>query len=76
LVTRLKTFGGPVLDGDVLDLGALEGDELDDRGVQGGGLELGGGAAFDVMHIGTLVSNDERALELTHVFRINTEICL
>jgi hypothetical protein len=38
---EVEDVGGPVLDGDVLDLRALERDELDDRGVQGGGLELG-----------------------------------
>jgi hypothetical protein len=42
---------GPVLDGDVLDLGALERDELDHGAVQRGGRELRGGAALHVGHL-------------------------
>ena len=66
----------PVLDGDVLDLRALEGDKLDDCGVQGGGLEFRRGAAFHVHQLGTLVGDDERALELAEVLRVDAEVGL
>ena len=73
---EVEDVGRPVLDGDVLDLGALEGDELDHGGVEGGGGELGGGAALHVGDLGALVGDDEGALELAEVFRVDAEVGL
>ena len=44
--------------------------------VQGGGLELRRGAAFHVHHLGALVGDDERALELAEVLRVDAEVGL
>jgi hypothetical protein len=67
---------GPVLDGDVLDLRALEGDEFDHGAVQRGGGELRRGAAFHVGDLGAFVGDDEGALELAEVFRVDAEVGL
>src|SRR6478735_1423170 len=67
---------GPVLDGDVLDLRALERDEFDHGAVQRRGGELRGGAALHVNDLGTFVGDDERALELPEVFRVDAEVGL
>ena len=73
---EIKHVVGPVLDGDVLDLRALEGDELDYGGVEGGGGELRGGAALHVGDLGALVGDNEGALELAEVFRVDAEVGL
>src|SRR5207237_2331043 len=62
--------------GDVLELRALERDELDDRAVQGGGVEFRRGAAFHVSQLGTFVANYKRALELAKVLRVDAEVGL
>ncbi len=66
----------PVLDGDVLDLRALHRDEFDHRAVQRGGLEFRRGAAFHVHHLGAFIGDDERALELAEVLRVDAEVGL
>src|ERR1019366_7150577 len=66
----------PVLDGGVGDARAGQGDELDDRGVQGVGRVDRRRAALDVVDLRTLVGDDERSLELTHVLSVDTEIRL
>ena len=66
----------PVLDGDVLDFRALERDQFDHRAVQRRRLELRRGAAFHVHDLRALVGDDERALELAEVFRVDAEIGL
>ena len=66
----------PVLHGDVLDLRALERDEFHHRAVQGGRVELRRGAAFHVGHLGAFVGDDQRALELAEVFRVDAEVSL
>ena len=66
----------PVLHGDVLDLRALQRDEFDHRAVQRGGLELRRGAAFHVHHLRAFVGDDERALELAEVLRVDAEVGL
>jgi hypothetical protein len=52
------------------------GDELDHRGVQGVAGVRRGGAALDVVHVRALVGDDERALELAHVLRVDAEVGL
>ena len=66
----------PVLDGDVLDLGALQGDEFDHGAVQRRRLEFRRRAAFHVHHLAAFIGDDERALELAEVFRVDSEIGL
>ena len=57
----------PVLDGRILDLGVVERDQLDHRGVELVLVARGRRAAFEVAHIGALVGDDQRALELAGV---------
>ena len=66
----------PVLHGDVLDLRALHRDQLDHRAVQRGRLEFRRGAAFHVHHLRAFIGDDERALELPEVLRIDAEVGL
>ena len=66
----------PVLDGRVRDPRSFERNELDHRGVQGVGRVHRSGASFDVVHLGTDVSDDQRALELAHVLGIDPEVGL
>ena len=66
----------PVLHGGVAHAGVLLDDDLDDGRVQ---RVLGpdrGGAALDVVHVGALVRNDQRALELAHGRRVDAEVGL
>ena len=37
---------------------------------------MGGGASLDVVDVGVLVGDDERALELAHVLRVDAEVGL
>ena len=74
LVTKLKmpprpcgVARIPVLDGRVLDLGVVERDQLDHGGMQLVLVAHRRGAAFEVAHVGALVGDDERALELAGV---------
>ena len=66
----------PVLDGRVGDAGRRLDDDLDDRGVQRVGGVHGRRAALDVVHLGALVGDDQRALELAHVLRVDAEVGL
>src|SRR4051812_40229817 len=66
----------PVLHGRVADAGARLGAQLDDRGVQRVGAVRRGSAALDVVHVGALVGEDQRALELAHVLRVDAEVGL
>ena len=66
----------PVLDGRVADLGALLGDDLDDRHVERvGGIDRGR-AALDVVDLRALVDDDERPLELAGVLAVDAEVGL
>ena len=64
----------PVLDGRVLDLGIVQRDQLDDRRVQLVLIAHRRGAAFEVGDVRPLVRDDQRALELAGIFRVDAEI--
>lgn len=66
----------PVLHGAVADVGAGQGDEFDDGGMQRIGRVGRGCAAFDVVDAAAFVGDDQSALELPHVLRIDAEIRL
>ena len=66
----------PVLDGGVAAAPAALDHDLDDRGVQRVGGVDRRGAALDVVHVRVLVDDDERALELAHVLRVDAEVGL
>ena len=66
----------PVLDGRVAAAGVLLHDDLDDRGVQRVRLVDRRGAALDVVHVGALVGDDQRPLELAHVLGVDPEVGL
>ena len=73
---EIENVRRPVLDGDVLDLRAFQGDEFHDGGVQRRGLEFRRGAAFHIHHLGAFIGDDESALELAEGFRVDAEIGL
>ena len=64
----------PVLHGRVLDLGVVERDQFDHRGVQLVLVAHRRGAAFEIAHVGALVGDDQRALELAGVLLVDAEI--
>src|SRR5690606_38312186 len=64
----------PVLDRRVLDEGVVMGDELDHRRVQLVLVALGRRAALEVAHLAAGLGDDQRALELTGVARIDAEV--
>ena len=64
----------PVLDGRILDLGVVERDQLDHRGMELVLVAHRRGAAFEIAHIGALVGDDQRALELAGVALVDAEI--
>ena len=66
----------PVLHGRVADPRARLGDQLDDGGVQRVRAPHRGGAALDVVHVGALVGDDQRPLELAHVLGVDPEVGL
>ena len=66
----------PVLDRRVAAAAAFLDDDLDDRGVQRVGRVDRRRAAFDVVHVRVLVDDDQRALELAHVLRVDAEVGL
>ena len=66
----------PVLDGRVAATPALLHDDLDDRGVERVGRVDRRRAALDVVHVRVLVDDDQRALELAHVLRVDAEVGL
>ncbi len=66
----------PVLHGRVADPRARLGDQLDHGGVQRVRRPHRGGAALDVVHVGALVGDDQRPLELAHVLGVDPEVGL
>ena len=70
----LGVAGVPVLHGRVLDLGVVEGDELDHRRVELVLVAHRGGAAFQVADVGPLFGDDEGPLELAGVGGIDAEV--
>ena len=81
LVTKLKmpprparVARIPVLDRGILDLGVVEGDKLHHRGMQLVLVAHRRGAAFEIAHIGALVGDDQRALELAGIALVDAEI--
>ena len=73
---QVEDVVGPVLDGRVGDPGRRLDDDLHDGGVQ----RIAGvdrrRAALDVVDLGALVRDDQRALELAHVLGVDPEIGL
>ena len=66
----------PVLDRRIADLGTRQRDDLDDRGVERVRGVDRGRAALDVVDLGALVDNDQRALELAGVLAVDPEVGL
>src|SRR3954451_20226426 len=66
----------PVLDRRVPAAGVLLDDDLDDGRVQRVAGVDRGGAALDVVHVGTFVDDDQGPLELTHVLGVDPEVGL
>src|SRR5947199_389469 len=66
--------GIPVLDRGVLDLRVVKGDQLDDRGVELVRVSDRGRAAFEIADVGAFVRDDEGALELAGVLRVDPEV--
>ena len=73
---EVEDVARPVLHGRVADARARLGDQLDDGGVQRVRRVRRRGAALDVVHVGALVGDDERPLELAHVLRVDAEVGL
>ena len=67
---------GPVLDRRVAAAGVLLDDDLDHGRVQAFGGVHRGRAAFDVVHAGPFIDDDQRPLELAHVLGVDAEIGL
>jgi hypothetical protein len=66
--------GIPVLHGRVLDLGVVQRDQLDHRGMQLVLVAHRRGAALEIADVGALVGDDQGALELPGVWRVDAEI--
>ena len=66
----------PVLDRRVAAARVLLDDDLDDRAVQRVARVDRRRAALDVVHVRALVDEDQRALELAHVLRVDAEVGL
>ena len=64
----------PVLDGRVLDLGVVERDQLDHRGVELVLVAHRRGAALEIGDVGALLGDDQRPLELAGVPLVDAEI--
>ena len=73
---QVEDIVGPVLDGGVGDASRRLHHDLHNRGVQRIRGVGRGRAALDVVHLRTLVGDDQGALELTHVFRVDAEVGL
>ena len=67
---------GPVLDRRVATAAVLLHDHLDDGRMEALGRVHRGGAALDVVHVGPLIDDDQRPLELPHALGIDAEIGL
>ena len=76
LVTRLKTLLTQFWTVMYWIFAPLQRDEFDHGAVQRRGLELRRGAAFHVHDLGAFVGDDERALELAEVLRVDAEVGL
>ena len=72
--TAVLVAGVPVLDGRVLDLGVVQRDQFDNGGVKLVLVTHRRRAAFQIGHIGPLVGDDQRALELSGVRGVDAEI--
>ncbi len=59
--------GIPVLHRGIFDLGIVERDQLDHRGVKLVLVALGRGAAFEIADVSAFVGDDQRALELARL---------
>jgi hypothetical protein len=70
-LSQVENVRSPILNGDVLNLRALECHEFDDSAVECWGIELRRGAAFHVSTSEPFIGNDECALELAEVFRVD-----
>ena len=66
----------PVLDGRVAATATRLDDDLDHRRVQRVALVDRRGTALDVVHVGALVDDDQRPLELAHVLGVDPEVGL
>ena len=66
----------PVLHGGVTHTGVRLDEDLHHAGMQRVGGVDRRGAAFHVMHVGAFISDDQRAFELSHVRRVDAEVCL
>ena len=64
----------PVLHGGVFDLGVVEGDQFDHGGVELVLVADGRGAAFQVGHVCPFFGDDQGALELSCVGRVDAEV--
>ena len=73
---QVENIRRPVLHSDVLNLRAFERDQLDHRAVQCGGVELRRRATLHVSYLGTFVGDDEGALKLAEIFRVDPEVGL
>ena len=67
---------GPVLDGGVANASVLLHNDFHHSRVQRVALVDRCCTSLDVVHVASLVSNDEGSLELTHVFRVDAEVGL
>src|SRR5699024_1178791 len=67
---------GPALNDGVAAAAALLHNDLNYCGVQGVRLVNRCGTALYVVHVSVLINDDQGALKLTHVFRVNTEVGL
>ena len=65
----------PVLHGGVLDFSIVMHDDLHDSGVQLILVTPRCGTTLQIREVGTLVGNEQRALKLTRVLRIDAEVC-
>ena len=64
----------PVLHGGILHLGIGIDHNLNDGGMELVFIAHGGGAAFEIRHVAALVANDEGALKLPSVARVDAEV--
>ena len=73
-LARLGVPRIPVLDGRVLDLGVVVRNQLNDSSMQLVLVANRCGATFEVAHIGALIGDDQGALELARLRRVNAEV--
>src|SRR5690606_28617803 len=76
LAHQVEDVVRPVLDGRVPAAAVLLDDDLDHRGVEGVRGVHRSGTALDVVHVGALVHDDQRPLELAHVLGVDPEVGL